>query len=44
MGIKQRMIDIGKQITVAKCLKTYSFFAYAFKVCKKGPKTFFCEK
>jgi hypothetical protein len=31
----------------AKCLKMYSFFAFAFKVCKKcyyDPKYFFLEK
>ncbi len=31
----------------AKCLKMYSFFAFAFKVCKKfyyDPKKFFLEK
>jgi hypothetical protein len=47
MGIKRRMIDIGKKITfyfyqnVWKCT---DFFAFAFKVCKKcnyDPKNFF---
>jgi hypothetical protein len=38
MGIKRRMIDIGKKITLifAKCLKMYSFFEFAFKVFKKN--------
>jgi hypothetical protein len=34
------MIDIGKQITFAKCLKMYSFFTFAFKVSKKDPNIF----
>ncbi len=49
MGIKRRMIDIGKKITfyflqnVKKCT---GFFAFAFKVCKKcfyDPKIFFLK-
>jgi hypothetical protein len=43
------MIDSSKKITYtfAKCLKMYSFFAFAFTVCKKcyfDPKKFFREK
>ncbi len=36
MGIKRRMIDIGKNwlFTFAKCLKMNSFFAFAFKFSK----------
>jgi hypothetical protein len=43
------MIDIGKKITFlhfAKCLKMYSFFAFAFKIfkiCYYDPKEFFLE-
>ena len=43
------MIDISKKnnfLLLAKCLKIYSFFAFAFKVCKKcyyDPKIFFLE-
>ncbi len=53
MGIKRRMIDIGKKLTIyflqtvfAKCLKMYIFFAFVFKVCKKCyyyPKHFLLE-
>ncbi len=38
MGIKRRMIDIGKKnnyLLFAKCLKMYNFFAFAFKSFKK---------
>jgi hypothetical protein len=44
------MIDISKKnnfLLLAKCLKIYSFFAFAFKVCKKcyyNPKQIFLEK
>ena len=50
MGIKRRMIDIGKKITfyfLQNVWKFTVFFAFAFKVCKKcyyDPKIFFLEK
>ncbi len=42
------MIDIGKKnfLIFAKCLKMYSFFAFAFKVCKQcyyDPKKMFLK-
>jgi hypothetical protein len=50
MGIKRRMIDIGKKITFYFLQNVWNctdFFAFAFKVCKKcyyDPKHFFLEK
>ncbi len=50
MGIKRRMIDIGKKITfyfLQNVWKCTVFFAFAFKVCKKcyyDPKIFFRNK
>ncbi len=50
MGIKRRMIDIGKKITfyfLQNVWKCTVFFAFAFKVCKKcnyDPKKFFLAK
>jgi hypothetical protein len=50
MGIKRRMIDIGKKITfyfLQNVWKCTDFFAFAFKLCKKCsyvPKIFFLEK
>jgi hypothetical protein len=43
------MKDIGKNnfVLFAKCLKMYSFFEIAFKICKKCyyyPTKFFLEK
>jgi hypothetical protein len=37
LGIKRRMTEIRKNyfLLFAKYLKRYSFFAFAFKVCKK---------
>ena len=49
MGIKRRMIDIGKKITfyfLQNVWKCTVFFAFAFKVCKKccyDPKNFFLK-
>jgi hypothetical protein len=47
MGIKGKMIDIGKKITFANCLKMKIFFAFAFEVFKKcyyDPKKFWGKK
>jgi hypothetical protein len=49
MGIKRRMIDIGKKITFTFCkmFENVHFFAFAFKVCKKcyyDLKNIFLEK
>ncbi len=49
LGIKWRMIDVGKTkfLLFAKCFKGYSFFPFAFLVCKKcyyDPNIFLHEK
>jgi hypothetical protein len=47
MGIKRRMIDIGKKITfyfLQNVWKCTVFFAFAYKKCYYDPKKIFLEK
>jgi hypothetical protein len=43
MGIKQRIIDTGKQITFAKCLKMYSFLHLHLKFATSTLKFFWVK-